>query len=321
MKQQSGHVLNIIDMSFPYQAGHGFALHRSISLTGFLMGLCGYGKMFVSLYALLVDYSCRLDHVVATVANWRDVAGAVVASAARGWWPAPGRSLSGTRASRPGLRAGGCTMWLWLGACCTARPGEDRRKARSCGGRWVDCGFRSAVITTLGPWESADRTGWPRFRWSAWALGSPCLSCNFKFVTSLFVAGLVRWTPSGNKYPSFTEPSCKWKDGSLLMNVAPSSSHNTLSPAFRAPRSQVPFCKDICSTRQLPLFCYFFGTKDKVLVRKQIVGIPMLRVVITVITSYGEYDTGQLACSGELKNFLAYICNFTTGDADTLGVY
>ena len=85
MKQQSGHVLNIIDKSFPYQAGHDFALHRSISLTGFLMDLCGYGKMFVSLYALLVDYSCRWDHVVATVAIWRDVAGAVVASAAWGW--------------------------------------------------------------------------------------------------------------------------------------------------------------------------------------------------------------------------------------------
>ena len=138
--------------------------------------------------------------------------------------------LSGTRASRPGLCAGGCTPWLWLGCLLHGPawwgPPEGQVLWRTLG--WLR-------ISTLGPWESADRTGWPRFQWSAWALGSPCLSCNFKFVTSLFVAGLVRWTPSGNKYPSFTEPSCKWNDGSLLMNVAPSSSHNTLSPAFRVP--------------------------------------------------------------------------------------
>ena len=67
-----------------------------------------------------------------------------------------------------------------------------------------------------------------------WALCAPCRRSWVRFVISLLVAARVRWTPSGNRKPSFRLPSWRWKEGSWATNWTPRPSQVTLRQAFRA---------------------------------------------------------------------------------------
>ena len=105
--------------------------------------------------------------------------------------------------SRPSVVAPGDAAGCMLGV---ARGGCGRRfdfVKWLCGALWKGvelCGSWTSRSTPLAlePRGPATCSGWPHLWWSAWALGSPCLSCSLRSATSLFVAGLVRWTPSGN---------------------------------------------------------------------------------------------------------------------------